>query len=127
VLVLNEYGDFLSDMACGLIGSLGIGASASLSFDPRGNVRLAMCDPAGGTAPDIAGQNIANPTAIILALAMLLTELGEHELGLQLERTTLDLLSRGVATRDLRGELSTSDFAAAVADELASRLTLAAW
>jgi len=127
VLVLNEYGDFLSDMACGLIGSMGMGASSSLSFDAKGDVHLAMFDPAGGTAPDIAGKNLANPTAIILALAMLLTEIGEHELGLQLERTTLDLIGRGVRTRDLHGELSTSDFASAVADEMASRLTLAAW
>ncbi len=127
VLVLNEYGDFLSDMACGLIGSMGIGASSSLSFDATGEVHLAMFDPAGGTAPDIAGKNLANPTAIILALAMLLTEIGEHELGLQLERTTLELIGRGVRTRDLGGELSTNDFASAVAEELASRLTLAAW
>ena len=127
VLVLNEYGDFLSDMACGLIGSMGMGASSSLSFDAQGDVKLAMFDPAGGTAPDIAGKNLANPAAIILALAMLLTEIGEHELGLELERSTLELIGRGVRTRDLNGQLSTSEFAAAVGDELASRLTLAAW
>src|SRR5262249_58930823 len=55
VLVLNEYGDFLSDMACGLAGSLGIGASANLAFDPSAVVRVALFDAAHGTAPAIAG------------------------------------------------------------------------
>ena len=68
VLVLNEYGDFLSDMACGLAGSLGIGASANLGFDAAAVVRVALFDAAHGTAPDIAGKNLANPTAIFLAL-----------------------------------------------------------
>ena len=77
VLVLNEYGDFLSDMACGLAGSLGIGASANLAFDPAAVVRVALFDAAHGTAPDIAGKNLANPTAIFLALSMLLYQLGE--------------------------------------------------
>lgn len=125
VLVLNEYGDFLSDMACGLAGSMGIGASANLSFTPEGNVALAMFDPAGGTAPDIAGKNLANPTAIFLALAMLLAELGETELGDAVEQSTLDLLRRGVRTRDLKGDLSTSDFAEAVAQEVERRLAAA--
>ncbi len=71
VLVLNEYGDFLSDMACGLAGSLGIGASANLGFDPAAVVRVALFDAAHGTAPDIAGKNLANPTAIFLALSLL--------------------------------------------------------
>jgi isocitrate dehydrogenase (NAD+) len=55
IVTPNEYGDFLSDMACGMIGSLGLGASANYAFDERGEVSLAMFDPAGGTAPDIAG------------------------------------------------------------------------
>ena len=74
---LNEYGDFLSDMACGLAGSLGIGASANLAFDPAAVVRVALFDAAHGTAPDIAGKNLANPTAIFLALSLLLYQLGE--------------------------------------------------
>ena len=77
ILVLNEYGDFLSDMACGLAGSLGIGASANLAFDSSAVVRVAMFDAAHGTAPDIAGKNLANPTAIFLALVLLLYQIGE--------------------------------------------------
>ncbi|KAJ3046892.1 hypothetical protein HK102_013069, partial [Quaeritorhiza haematococci] len=72
VLVLNEYGDFLSDMACGLAGSLGIGASANLAFDASAVVRVALFDAAHGTAPDIAGKGVANPLATILSAAMML-------------------------------------------------------
>src|SRR3954454_3236898 len=80
VLVLNEYGDFLSDMACGLAGSLGIGASANLGFDAAAVVRVSLFDAAHGAAPDIAGKNLANPTAIFLALSLLLYQLGETDL-----------------------------------------------
>jgi isocitrate dehydrogenase (NAD+) len=121
VLVLNEYGDFLSDMACGLAGSLGIGASANLAFDAAAVVRVALFDAAHGTAPDIAGKGLANPTAIFLALAMLLYQLGETGLGHTVKTTTLDLLRQGVRTRDLGGEESTDSFTAAVAAEVAKR------
>lgn len=122
VLVLNEYGDFLSDMACGLAGSMGIGASASLSFTPDGVVNLAMFDPAGGTAPDIAGKNLANPTAIFLALSMMLFEINERQLGACLKAAVLDLLRDGVRTRDLGGDLGTIQFSERVASELARRV-----
>ena len=107
VLVLNEYGDFLSDMACGLAGSLGIGASANLAFDASAVVRIALFDAAHGTAPDIAGKDLANPTAIFLALSLLLYQLGEINVGSTLKAATLDLLREGVRTRDLGGEEST--------------------
>src|SRR3954451_21247390 len=122
VLVLNEYGDFLSDMACGLAGSLGIGASANLAFDPAAVVRVALFDAAHGTAPDIAGKVLANPTAIFLALAMLLSQIGETELGHTVKTATLDLLRQGVRTRDLGGSQSTESFTAAVASEAARRV-----
>jgi isocitrate dehydrogenase (NAD+) len=122
VLVLNEYGDFLSDMACGLAGSLGIGASANLAFDRAGLVRVALFDAAHGTAPDIAGKNLANPTAIILALSLLLYQLGEITIGQTVKNTTLDLLREGVRTRDLGGQESTESFTEAVAAEVAKRL-----
>jgi isocitrate dehydrogenase (NAD+) len=122
VLVLNEYGDFLSDMACGLAGSLGIGASANLAFDPSAVVRCALFDAAHGTAPDIAGKNLANPTAIFLALSMLLYQIGEISIGQAVKNTTLDLLREGVRTRDLGGQESTETFTAAVAAEVMKRL-----
>jgi isocitrate dehydrogenase (NAD+) len=122
VLVLNEYGDFLSDMACGLAGSLGIGASANLGFDPSGVVRVALYDAAHGTAPDIAGKDLANPTAIFLALVLLLYQLGEITVAKTIKDATLDLLRTGVRTRDLGGSEGTLSFTAAVADEVRRRL-----
>ncbi len=124
MLVLNEYGDFLSDMACGLAGSLGIGASANLGFDPAAVVRVALFDAAHGTAPDIAGKNLANPTAIFLALSLLLYQLGEIAIGQAVKNATLDLLRQGVRTRDLGGQESTESFTEAVAAEVAERLAL---
>jgi len=122
VLVLNEYGDFLSDMACGLAGSLGIGASSNLGFDAGAVVKVAMFDAAHGTAPDIAGKNLANPTAIFLALSMLLYQLGEISTGQAVRNATLDLLRDGVRTGDLGGRESTESFADAVAAEVSKRL-----
>ena len=115
VLVLNEYGDFLSDMACGLAGSLGIGASANLGFDAAAVVRVALFDAAHGTAPDIAGQNLANPTAIFLALSLLLYQLGEIAVGQAVKNATLELLRQGVRTPDLGGRETTESFTDAVA------------
>lgn len=122
VLVLNEYGDFLSDMACGLAGSLGIGASANLGFDAGAVVRVALFDAAHGTAPDIAGKNLANPTAIFLAFAMLLYQVGEISLGQAVKNSTLDLLREGTRTPDLGGKETTQSFTEAVADEVARRV-----
>ncbi len=122
VLVLNEYGDFLSDMACGLAGSLGIGASANLGFDAGAVVRVALFDAAHGTAPDIAGKGLANPTAIFLAFAMLLYQIGEISLGQAVKNSTLDLLREGTRTPDLGGRETTRSFTEAVADEVARRV-----
>jgi isocitrate dehydrogenase (NAD+) len=122
VLVVNEYGDFLSDMACGLAGSLGLGASANLGFDPAAVVRVALFDAAHGTAPDIAGKNLANPTAIFLALSLLLYQLGEISIGQAVKNATLDLLRQGVRTRDLGGQESTRSFTEAVAALVSRRL-----
>ncbi len=126
VLVLNEYGDFLSDMACGLAGSMGIGASANLSFTETGEVELAMFDPAGGTAPDIAGHDIVNPTAIFLAIEMLMDELGEHQVAAAIRAAVVEILQRGHTTRDLGGSLSTTQFSRQVADSIAEHIGLVA-
>jgi isocitrate dehydrogenase (NAD+) len=122
ILVLNEYGDFLSDMACGLVGSLGIGASGSYAFDEQGNITLALFDPAGGTAPDIAGKNKANPTAIFLAFSQLLFQLGEATLSTLIRDSTLSLLERGITTPDLGGSCGTMEFTQEVIAEIKRRL-----
>lgn len=121
IIVLNEYGDFLSDMACGLVGSMGIGGSGNYSFTDTGGVRLAMFDPAGGTAPDIAGRNRCNPTAIFIAVSLLLQSLGETKLSAILRESTLDLLAKGISTPDLGGGCSTTEFTSEVVKECLSR------
>lgn len=114
----NEYGDFLSDMACGLIGSVGLGDSSSYAFEDNGVIRLAMFDPAGGTAPDIAGKNICNPFAALFALASLLRHVGEFEAGQALRKSMLDAIAEGEKTADIGGKMSTTEFTAAVAGRM---------
>lgn len=122
VVTPNEYGDFLSDAACGLIGSIGLGASASYSFDADGRVALAMFDPAGGTAPDIAGKGVCNPAAALLAFAMLLEHCGYRALGRALDDGVRDAIGAGNSTRDLGGCLSTAGFTEAVIEAARARL-----
>ncbi|MBX2836513.1 MAG: isocitrate dehydrogenase [Gammaproteobacteria bacterium] len=122
VLVLNEYGDFLSDMASGLVGSLGTGASGNYSFDDDNKVDIAMFDPAGGTAPDIAGKNVANPTAVLLAFGMLLNHIDRYDLGHALRLSLLNSIEEGRCTRDLGGKLNTDEFTQVVIDGLGEHL-----
>ena len=112
----NEYGDFLSDCAMGLVGSIGLGDSASYAFDEAGRVRSALFDPSGGTAPDIAGQDKANPTAALLAMANMLRHLGEPSACDALRSAILDSIAEGARTADIGGSMSTSEFTAHVAE-----------
>ncbi len=114
----NEYGDFLSDMACGLIGSIGLGDSASYAFDGDGGCTLAMFDPAGGSAPDIAGKGICNPSAALLAFGSLLCHLGQHEIGTLVRSAVRDTIASGKKTRDIGGNLGTQAFTAAVIETI---------
>jgi len=118
VVCPNEYGDFLSDAAAGLIGSLGLADSANYSYREDGSVHLAMFDPAGGTAPDIAGKNLANPTAALFALSTMLIFLGEVEVGGRVKAAVLKCLEEGKRTKDLGGSLGTDAFTGAVAELL---------
>jgi isocitrate dehydrogenase (NAD+) len=118
----NEYGDFLSDMACGLIGSVGLGDSASYSFDDSGRVRLAMFDPAGGSAPDIAGKDLCNPSAALLSLASLLRHVGEREAGKALHVALRETIAAGEKTADIGGTLGTHAFTGAVCQRLEAAL-----
>ncbi|MFQ5750129.1 MAG: isocitrate/isopropylmalate family dehydrogenase, partial [Planctomycetota bacterium] len=119
----NEYGDFVSDAACGIVGSLGLGASASYSFDAESRRDLALFDPAGGTAPDIAGKGICNPAGALWAFAMLLEHAGFRGLGHALDEAVRETITRGETTSDLGGNLDTMGFAEAACSTLRSRLT----
>lgn len=121
VVTPNEYGDFLSDMVCGIVGSLGLGASANYAFDARGEVALAMFDPAGGTAPDIAGKGICNPSAALLAFGMLLGHCGFRGLAQMVDDAVHGAIAGGEATRDLGGTLDTAAFTAAVCRRMTHR------
>ncbi|MFQ5350024.1 MAG: isocitrate/isopropylmalate family dehydrogenase [Thermoanaerobaculia bacterium] len=124
VLVLNEYGDFLSDLASGLVGSLGTGASGNFSFDADNRVEIALFDPTGGTAPDIAGKNICNPTGMLLSFAMLLDHVERHDLGEALRQSLYSAIADGDSTGDLGGKLTTAEFTRAVIDRLGDRLAV---
>ena len=103
VLTENMFGDILSDEAAMLTGSLGMLPSASL-----GHGRTALCEPVHGSAPDIAGKNIANPLATVLSAAMLLRySLGLHEESRAVEEAVMRVLEKGYRTADIFMEETT--------------------
>jgi isocitrate/isopropylmalate dehydrogenase len=114
IVTPNEYGDFLSDMVYGLIGSIGLGASASYAFTPSHQPNIGIFDPAGGTAPDIAGKGIANPSGAIEAYGYLLEYCGHFEMGRRLVNAVHDCIEAGEKTGDLGGTLNTMGFTQAV-------------
>jgi isocitrate dehydrogenase (NAD+) len=101
-------------MVYGLIGSIGLGASASYAFTPSHQPNIGIFDPAGGTAPDIAGKGIANPCGAIEAYAYLLDYCGHHETGRRLVRAIHDCIANNEKTGDLGGKLDTMGFTKAV-------------
>jgi 3-isopropylmalate dehydrogenase len=114
ILTENMFGDILSDEAAMLTGSIGMLPSASLSGDGPG-----MFEPVHGSAPDIAGQGIANPLAMFLSAAMLL----RHGLGLESEAAAVEsavegALAEGLRTHDLGGTVGTAQATRAVLDNL---------
>lgn len=104
IVTLNLYGDILSDEAAALAGGLGIAPSANL------NERFGLFEPVHGSAPDIAGKGIANPTAAFLSTAMMLEFLGMKAEGTKLRSAVEEVLASGNRTRDLGGSLSTKEF-----------------
>jgi 3-isopropylmalate dehydrogenase len=115
VVTGNLFGDILSDQASMCVGSIGLLASASLGERQTQYGTLGMYEPIHGSAPDIAGQNKANPMATILSLAMLL----RHSLGLaqaadRVEAAVAKTLADGIRGGDLGGTASTSEIGDAV-------------
>lgn len=109
----NLFGDILSDLTAGLIGGLGMAPSANIGD------RYAVFEAVHGSAPDIAGQGIANPTALILSGALMLDHLGEPQAAQRVRRAIEIVIARGRnVTRDLGGRASTEEFATAVIREL---------
>ena len=109
LLMENLYGDIVSDLAAGLVGGLGVVPSANIGQ------KCALFEAVHGTAPDIAGKNIANPTALLLSAIMMLRHIGEHSAASQIENAlNATLRERNIITRDLGGTASTGEFASAV-------------
>lgn len=109
VLVLpNLYGDIVSDLCAGLIGGLGVAQGANIGYD------CAVFEPVHGSAPDIKGQNKANPTALLLSAIEMLRYIGETTYAEKIEKALFKTLKDGNCTVDLEGTLSTTDFADAV-------------
>ncbi len=112
VVAPNLYGDILSDAAAALVGGLGLAASANASDN------FVLVEPVHGSAPDIAGQGIANPIATILASVQLLEALGEGLSAFRLERAAYRALEEGPRTPDLGGSATTEQVADGVIAQL---------
>ncbi|MEV5965085.1 isocitrate/isopropylmalate dehydrogenase family protein [Kribbella sp. NPDC051952] len=110
----NMFGDILSDLTGELAGSLGIAPSINASHD------RAMAQAAHGSAPDIAGRGLANPTAMIASGAMLLDWLGLQSAAELIDRGLRATVARGIRTADLGGSAGTAEFTAAVVDSISA-------
>jgi isocitrate dehydrogenase (NAD+) len=114
VLVMeNLFGDILSDLTSGLVGGLGVTPSANVGE------KLAVFEAVHGTAPDIAGRGLANPTALILSGVLMLRFLGEKGAADRIEAAVRRVLGQGeTLTGDLGGQASTLEFSQAVVSAL---------
>jgi len=112
VICPNLAGDMLSDLAAGLVGGLGLLPSANVGEDN------ALFEPVHGSAPDIAGDGVANPAAMILSAAMLLDHLGYDEDGDRVREAVEGTLEDGPKTPDLGGSATTDEVTAAIVDRL---------
>lgn len=113
LLLENFYGDIVSDLAAGLVGGLGIVAGANYGND------YAVFEAVHGSAPDIAGQGIANPTALLQSAVLMLRHIDERPAADQVEQALLSVLAEGkIRTPDIGGTASTEEYA----DEICRRL-----
>jgi len=115
LLLPNLYGDIVSDLCAGLVGGLGVVPAANLGTE------VGVFEAVHGSAPDIAGRNIANPMALLLSALLMLRHIGETPMADRIMKTLgLVLTDDKVRTRDLGGTASTTEFAAAVCRRLAA-------
>jgi isocitrate dehydrogenase (NAD+) len=113
LLLPNLYGDIVSDLCAGLVGGLGVVGAANLGTD------MAVFEAVHGSAPDIAGKQIANPTALLLSAVLMLQHIDEGAAAERIMRGLDAVLgARQIRTRDLGGSASTFSFADAVCKAL---------
>lgn len=113
LLLPNLYGDIISDLCAGLIGGLGIAQGANIGLD------YAVFEPVHGSAPDIAGQNKANPTAMLMSAIEMLNYIGENEAATNIKLALFETLNAGIKTADIGGSATTTEFTQAIIDRLA--------
>lgn len=113
IVTTNLFGDIISDLCAGLVGGLGMAPGANIGKD------CAIFEAVHGSAPDIAGKNIANPTSVILAALQMLRYLEMHQQADAILSALTDVIARGDrTTRDLGGQASTDEFTQAILDRL---------
>ena len=112
ILTTNMFGDIVSDLAAGLVGGLGIAPSANIGE------KYALFEPVHGSAPDIAGKGIANPSAMILSASMMLKYLGYDRIAKKIEKALEITFKEGKVTPDLGGRLKTMEMAKEVVKNL---------
>jgi len=99
IVTTNLFGDILSDLASGLVGGLGLAPGANIGYD------AAIFEAVHGSAPDIAGKNLANPVAIVLASALMLRHIGEESAASRIEKAVAQVLKEGKSvTKDVNAE-----------------------
>ena len=108
----NLYGDILSDLCAGLVGGLGVTPGANIGDG------VAVFEAVHGSAPDIAGRNLANPTALLCSGVLMLRHLGKDEVADRVMNAIRKTLSDGVTTGDLGGKASTTEYTEAVVARL---------
>ena len=112
LLLPNLYGDIVSDLCAGLIGGLGIAQGANIGKD------FAVFEPVHGSAPDIAGQDKANPTAMLMSAIEMLNYIGEREAGEKIRKALFATLQAGIKTADLGGNVSCTQFTQTIIERL---------
>lgn len=112
LLLPNLYGDIVSDLCAGLIGGLGIAQGANIGQN------YAVFEPVHGSAPDIAGQNKANPTAMLMSAIEMLNYIGENFVGGKIKTALLKTFEDGIKTVDLGGTATCTEFTQAIIDRL---------
>jgi isocitrate dehydrogenase (NAD+) len=113
LLLPNLYGDIVSDLCAGLVGGLGVVPGANLGTE------IGVFEAVHGSAPDIAGKNLANPTALLLSALLMLRHIGEGAMAARVMAALGTVMSEGrVRTRDLGGTAGTREFADAICSKL---------
>ena len=113
IVTTNLFGDIISDLCAGLVGGLGLAPGANIGQD------IAMFEAVHGSAPDIAGKNLANPTALLLAAGLMLEHIGMEDKSEVLKHTIREVLkNEKYRTKDLKGHSSTTDFTQAILKNL---------